>query len=88
MPLFSVIAAHFVKNFDKHGQQGIHLCFADNIGFLVDIKENAFGGDGNRLSQRTTEHSVIAAFRQKQIEGGRAAKITVFHQQGQHFQKV
>ena len=41
MALFPIVTTHLIKNFDEDREQGIDLRFADNIGLLVDIEENA-----------------------------------------------
>ena len=41
VPLFAVVAAHFVEDFNEHGQKRINLGFADDIGFLIDVEQNA-----------------------------------------------
>ena len=47
--LLAVVAAEFVKNLNKDREQGIRLCLADDIGFLVDIEQNTLRGNGDGL---------------------------------------
>ena len=48
--LLAVVAAHLVEDLDEHGQQRIDLGLADDVRFLVDVEQDAFGGDGDRSS--------------------------------------
>ncbi|MDX5278315.1 hypothetical protein ITH39_24900 [Salmonella enterica subsp. enterica serovar Weltevreden] len=49
VPLLAKIAAHLVEDFHKHRKQSVDLSFADNVGLLVDIEQNAFGRDRHGL---------------------------------------
>ena len=39
--LFAIVAAHLVKDFHKHRQQGVDLGLADHVRLLVDVEEDA-----------------------------------------------
>ena len=52
VPLFAVVAAHFVEDFNEHGQKRIDLGFADDIGFLVDVEQNALRRNCDSSLQR------------------------------------
>src|SRR5690606_36213969 len=47
VPLFAVIDAHLVEDFDKNSQQGIDLRLADDVSLLVNIEQDAARRDGD-----------------------------------------
>ena len=65
MALLAVIPAHFVKNLDEHGQEGVDLGLADDVRFLVDVEQNAFRGDGDRPLEIAAQDLVVATLGQK-----------------------
>ena len=42
VPLLAVETAHLIEYFDKYSKQRVQLGFADDIGLLVDVKQDAF----------------------------------------------
>ena len=45
--MLAVVAAVFIKYFHKHCNQRIQLVFRNDIGFLVDIEQDAFRRNSN-----------------------------------------
>ena len=45
--LFAVVTAHLVKDLDEDSEERINLGLADDVGFLVDVEQNAFRGNGD-----------------------------------------
>lgn len=46
--MLTVVTAHLVKDLDEYSEERINLCLANDVRFLVDIKQNAFRRDGDR----------------------------------------
>ena len=89
VPLLAEVAAHLIEDFDEHRQQGVDLALADDVGFLVDVEQNALGRDGDSLFQCCAEQLVfLRNLGQENVERGATVDDTVFQQQSQHFQKV
>ena len=88
VPLLAVIAAHLVKHLDEYSQERIDLCFADHIGLLVDVEQNAFGGNGDSPLEIAAKNFVVPAFGQEQIKRRSAINLAIFQKQCQHLQKV
>ena len=88
VPLLAVIAAHFVKNLDKYCQQRVYLGFADDIGFLVDVKENTFGGYPGSALEIATQNLIIPTLWQEQVQRRGAVDLPVFEKQCQHLEQM
>ena len=86
--LLAVVAAHLVEDFDEDGQQRIDLRLADDIGFLIDVEEDALRRDGHRPLQIAAQDLIVAAFGQEQVERGGSIDMPVFQQERQHLQQV
>ena len=84
----TVVAAMFIKDFHEHGQQCVHVFLADDVGFLVDIKQNAFGWNRNCFLQRSNKDLVVFAFLFKRTVDGDAFDIAIFQQHRHHLQQV
>ncbi|MNF98648.1 hypothetical protein D3C84_815160 [compost metagenome] len=81
IPLFTVVTAHFVKDFDKHRKQGIDLSLTDDVGFLVDVEEDTFRRDGDSFLELSAQQLiVILDLGQENIQCGTAIDSAVFQQ--------
>ena len=83
--LLAIVAAMFIKDLDEDRQQGVNLGFADHVGFLVNIEQDAPGGNGGRPFQITTQDLVAAALGQKKIKRRGLVDQVVFEHQGKDF---
>ena len=60
VPLLAEVAAHLVEDLDEHRQQGIDLVFADDVGLLVDVEQDALRWDGNGLFQGRAQQLIVS----------------------------
>ena len=78
--LLPIVAAHLVEHLDKNSDEGVELLFADDIGFLVDVEQNAFRWDGDCPLQIGAQKLAVATLGQEQVERGGAVDLLVFKQ--------
>ena len=88
MALLAVVAAHLVEDLDEHGEQRVDLRLADQDGLLVDVEEDALGGDADRPPDLGCEDLVVPALGQEQVEAALAVNGAVLQQERQHLQQV
>ena len=84
--LLAVITAGFVKYFDEYRQKRIALGLADDIGFLINVEQNAFRRNGRSLFKRSGKHFVARYFRAEQFERTRTIDRPVFEDERQHLE--
>ena len=58
--LLAKVAAHLIEDLDEHRQQGIDLVFADDVGLLVDVEQDALRWDGNGLFQGRAQQLIVS----------------------------
>jgi hypothetical protein len=90
MTLLAIVAAHLVKDLEKHGDEGVDLGLVDNVGPLVDVEQDAARRDRQRPLKVALEDRIIDPFQLGQEEIGcwDAIDFAVFQQVGQELQKV
>jgi hypothetical protein len=86
--MLAVIPAHLVEDFQEDREHRIDLAFADRIRFLIDVKQDALGWDGDCLAHLSLEHGILTAFGQEIFDGWLSINELVFEQQRQHFQQM
>ncbi len=86
--LLAVVTAGFVENLHEDRQQRVDLGLADDIGFLVDVEQDALRRHPGRLLEGAAQHLVVVALFQERLERGETVEFAVFQHQGEHFQQV
>jgi len=86
--LLAIVAAHFIKNLDEHGEEGIDLRLADHIRLLIDVEQNALGRNRHCPFEVPSQNFIVCAFGQKKVESRNPINLTIFQDQGEYFQEV
>ena len=61
MSVLAVVAAHLIEHLRKHTEECIDLCLANDVGFLIDVEQDALRGNCRRLLQVCAQELVVSA---------------------------
>lgn len=86
--LLAVVAAHFVEDLDEYPKYGIRVLLVFCVRLLINVEQNAFRGDLDKLTEISLQHCVVFTFFQEYGLSTAALDVPVFKQKREHFQQM